>query len=163
MDTEHPSIAHFRTTLTALGGAGRIVVLPESVHTAALAAEALGCEVGAIANSLVFTAPDPTTGAREPVLVLTSGAHRVDTAKVAALLAVEDLRRADPALVKERTGQVIGGVSPFAHPAPIPTYLDVALREHEVIWAAAGHPAAVFSATYPELLAMTGATEIEVA
>jgi prolyl-tRNA editing enzyme YbaK/EbsC (Cys-tRNA(Pro) deacylase) len=161
-DGEHPSIAHFRTTLTALGGAGRIVVLPESVHTAALAAEALGCEVGAIANSLLFTTYDPLEGGGEPVLVLTSGAHRVDTAKVAALIGVAELRRAKPEFVKEKTGQVIGGVSPFAHPAPIPTYLDTALKQYDVVWAAAGHPAAVFSATYAELLAMTDAIELEV-
>ena len=108
---EHPSIARFRAELERLGGTGRIVVLPDSVHTAALAAEALGCEVGAIANSLVFDAG----GA--PVLILTSGAHRVDTAKVAAALGVERLGRAKPEFVREHTGQVIGGVSPIAHPA----------------------------------------------
>jgi prolyl-tRNA editing enzyme YbaK/EbsC (Cys-tRNA(Pro) deacylase) len=161
MEREHPSIAHFRTTLTALGGAGRIVVLPDSVHTAALAAEALGCEVGAIANSLLFAAPNES-GASEPILILTSGAHRVDVEKVAATIGVTQLRRAKPEFVKEKTGQVIGGVSPFAHPAPIRTYLDPTLRQYEVVWAAAGHPAAVFSATYAELLAMTGAEEIEV-
>ncbi len=160
MDREHPSIAHFRTTLTALGGAGRIVVLPDAVHTAALAAEALGCEVGAIANSLLFTAPDADGG--EPILILTSGAHRVDTDKAARQIGVTELRRAKPEFVLEKTGQVIGGVSPFAHPTPIRTYLDPALRQYEVVWAAAGHPAAVFSATYAELLAMTAATEIEV-
>ena len=162
MDSEHPSIAHFRTTLTALGGAGRIVVLPDSVHTAALAAEALGCEVGAIANSLLFAAHDENGAVGEPILILTSGAHRVDLEKVAAAIGVGELRRAQPEFVKEKTGQVIGGVSPFAHPAPIRTYLDPALRQYEVVWAAAGHPAAVFSATYPELLAMTDAIEIEV-
>ncbi|RNL65015.1 YbaK/EbsC family protein [Nocardioides marmoriginsengisoli] len=162
MDSEHPSIAHFRTTLTALGGAGRIVVLPDSVHTAALAAEALGCEVGAIANSLLFAARQDDGGTDEPILILTSGAHRVDLEKVAATIGVGQLRRAKPEFVKEKTGQVIGGVSPFAHPAPIRTYLDPTLRQYDVIWAAAGHPAAVFSATYAELLAMTDATEIEV-
>lgn len=158
---EHPSIARFRAALTRAGGQGRIVVLPDSVHTAALAAEALGCEVGAIANSLVFTVPTED-GAGEPVLILTSGAHRVDTDKVAALIGVDALRRAKPEFVKERTGQVIGGVSPIAHPAPIATYLDPSLRRFPELWAAAGHPAAVFSTTYDELAAMTGATEIEV-
>jgi prolyl-tRNA editing enzyme YbaK/EbsC (Cys-tRNA(Pro) deacylase) len=158
---EHPSIARFRAALTRAGGQGRIVVLPDSVHTAALAAEALGCEVGAIANSLVFTVPTED-GAGEPVLILTSGAHRVDTDKVAALIGVDALRRAKPEFVKERTGQVIGGVSPIAHPAPIATYLDPSLRRFPELWAAAGHPAAVFSTTYDELATMTGATEIEV-
>lgn len=157
---EHPSIAHFRSQLAALGGSGRIVVLPDSVHTAALAAEALGCEVGAIANSLLFAAP--ADDGDMPVLVLTSGAHRVDVEKVAGLVGVETLRRAKPDFVKQSTGQVIGGVSPIAHPAPIRTYLDVALRSYDELWAAAGHPAAVFSTSYDELLTLTGATEIEV-
>ena len=154
--TEHASVARFRTELIARGGTGRIVVLPDSVHTAALAAEALGCEVGAIANSLLFDA-----GGR-PVLVLTSGAHRVDTGKVAQLLGVGAVRRAKPEFVREHTGQVIGGVSPIGHPAPVPTYVDSWLRRYDVLWAAAGHPAAVYSTTFEELTAMTGATEIEV-
>jgi prolyl-tRNA editing enzyme YbaK/EbsC (Cys-tRNA(Pro) deacylase) len=153
---EHPSVARFRTELRSRGGTGDIVVLPASVHTAALAAEALGCEVGAIANSLLFD------GDGRPVLVLTSGSHRVDTGKVAAELGLGALRRATPDFVRTHTGQVIGGVSPLGHPAPVPTYLDTALRRHPEIWAAAGHPAAVFSTTYDELLAMTRATELEV-
>ncbi|GAW54177.1 YbaK/prolyl-tRNA synthetase associated domain-containing protein [Nocardioides sp. PD653] len=133
-----------------------MVILPDSVHTAALAAEALGCEVGAIANSLLFDADG------SPVLILTSGAHRVDTHKVAGLVGVTELKRASPEFVREHTGQVIGGVSPIAHPAPVPTYLDSWLRRYDVVWAAAGHPAAVFSTTFDELASMTGAPEIEV-
>jgi prolyl-tRNA editing enzyme YbaK/EbsC (Cys-tRNA(Pro) deacylase) len=158
---EHPSISRFRSELTTRRGRGRIVVLPETVHTAALAAEALGCEVGAIANSLLFAATT-LTGDTEPVLILTSGAHRVDTAKVAAAVGVSALRRAAPDFVREHTGQVIGGVSPIAHPRRIRTFLDPTLRTYDEIWAAAGHPAAVFSTTYDELRAMTGAEEIEV-
>jgi prolyl-tRNA editing enzyme YbaK/EbsC (Cys-tRNA(Pro) deacylase) len=154
---EHASISRFRDALSAKGGRGRIVTLPDSVHTAALAAEALGCEVGAIANSLLFDAEG------EPLLILTSGSHRVDTAKVAAAIGVGSLARAKPEFVRAHTGQVIGGVSPIAHPSRIRTYLDPWLRQYDEIWAAAGHPAAVFSTTYDELLAMTGATEIEVA
>ncbi|MEI5673747.1 MULTISPECIES: YbaK/EbsC family protein [Nocardioides] len=157
MTTEHPTITRFRDEHARRGGTGEVVILPDSVHTAALAAEALGCEVGAIANSLLFDA-----GGR-PVLILTSGAHRVDTAKVAADIGVERLKRATPEFVREHTGQVIGGVSPIGHPAPVPTYLDPWLRRHEVVWAAAGHPAAVFSTTVDELLALTEATEIDVA
>jgi len=159
--SEHPSVALFRRDLESRGGRGRIVVLPDSVHTAALAAEALGCEVGAIANSLLF-AGATDTGETVPVLILTSGAHRVDTAKVAASVGVRALERATPAFVREHTGQVIGGVSPIAHPRPIRTFLDTTLRRYAEIWAAAGHPAAVFSTTYDEVLAMTGAEEIEV-
>jgi prolyl-tRNA editing enzyme YbaK/EbsC (Cys-tRNA(Pro) deacylase) len=152
---EHPSITRFRDALTAAGGTGEIRVLLDSVHTAALAAEALGCEVGAIANSLLFD------GGGRPVLILTSGAHRVDTALVAETTG--PLARADKDFVRTHTGQVIGGVSPIAHPAPIPTFIDPWLREHPVVWAAAGHPAAVFSTTFDELVRMTGARELQVA
>lgn len=157
MTTDHPAITRFKDAHSLRGGTGRIVTLPESVHTAALAAEALGCPVGAIANSLLFDARGV------PVLILTSGDHRVDTAKSAATIGVEKLKRATPEFVREHTGQVIGGVSPIGHPAPVATYLDAWLRRYDVIWAAAGHPAAVFSTTYDELLSLTGATEIEVA
>jgi prolyl-tRNA editing enzyme YbaK/EbsC (Cys-tRNA(Pro) deacylase) len=156
MTTEHPTITRFRDEHARRGGTGEIVILPDTVHTAALAAAALGCEVGAIANSLLFDA------AGDPVLVLTSGAHRVDTAKVAATIGVPALKRASPDFVRVHTGQVIGGVSPIGHPGAVPTYLDPWLRRHPVVWAAAGHPAAVFSTTVEELLALTGATEIDV-
>jgi prolyl-tRNA editing enzyme YbaK/EbsC (Cys-tRNA(Pro) deacylase) len=156
MSAEHAAVTRFKEAHSAAGGGGRIVILPDSVHTAALAAEALGCEVGAIANSLLFDA------AGTPVLILTSGAHRVDTSATAARIGVPGLKRATPEFVREHTGQVIGGVSPLAHPSPVPTYLDPALRQYDQIWAAAGHPAAVFSTTYDELLAMTGAVEVDV-
>ncbi len=135
-------------------------MLPDSVHTAQLAAEALGCEVGAIANSLLFTVPT-ADGDGDPLLLLTSGAHRVDTAKVAAELGIAEIRRAKPDFVRRHTGQVIGGVSPFDHPTPVRTYLDPWLRRYDEIWAAAGHPAAVFSSTFEELQQLTGAAELE--
>ncbi len=156
MSNEHSAIAHFRSELERRGGTGRIVVLPDSVHTAALAAQALGCEVGAIANSLLFDADG------QPVLILTSGAHRVATDRVAERIGVSALRRATPDFVRAHTGQVIGGVSPIGHPAQVPTYIDPWLRKYDEVWAAAGHPAAVFSSSFDELVAMTGATETEV-
>jgi prolyl-tRNA editing enzyme YbaK/EbsC (Cys-tRNA(Pro) deacylase) len=156
MTPEHPSITHFREEHARRGGTGEVVILPDTVHTAALAAAALGCEVGAIANSLLFDADG------DPVLILTSGAHRVDTAKAAAAVGVAALRRASPDFVRAHTGQVIGGVSPIGHPTQVPTYLDPWLRRHEVVWAAAGHPAAVFSTDVGELLRLTGAAEIDV-
>jgi prolyl-tRNA editing enzyme YbaK/EbsC (Cys-tRNA(Pro) deacylase) len=156
MVPEHPAIARFRSVLAAGGGTGRVVVLPDTVHTAALAAEALGCEVGAIANSLLFDAGG------SPVLILASGSHRVDTTKAAAGIGVPALRRARPEFVREHTGQVIGGVSPIGHPEPLPTYIDPWLRRHEALWAAAGHPAAVFSTSFDELVRMTGAVETDV-
>jgi prolyl-tRNA editing enzyme YbaK/EbsC (Cys-tRNA(Pro) deacylase) len=156
MSREHPSITSFKNALERAGGTGRVVVLPDSVHTAALAAKALGCEVGAIANSLVFDADG------SPVLILTSGAHRVDTGKVAAALGIKKLGRADADFVRKHTGHSIGGVSPIDHPAPVPTYLDRELRRYDEIWAAAGHPSAVFNTTYAELMSLTDAHEIEV-
>ncbi len=160
MSTEHPGITRFREEHARRGGTGEVVILPASVHTAALAAEALGCEVGAIANSLVFESDPGDHGS--PILILTSGAHRVDVAATAQRIGSGRLGRADAEFVRHHTGQVIGGVSPIGHPAPVPTYLDSWLRRHEVVWAAAGHPAAVFSTTVEELLALTGATEIDV-
>jgi prolyl-tRNA editing enzyme YbaK/EbsC (Cys-tRNA(Pro) deacylase) len=154
--SEPAAVTRFKEAHAAVGGGGRVVILPDTVHTAVLAAEALGCEVGAIANSLLFDAEGT------PVLILTSGSHRVDTGVTAERIGVPALRRAAPEFVREHTSQVIGGVSPLGHPSPVATYLDVALRRYDEIWAAAGHPAAVFSTTYDELLAMTGATEVEV-
>ncbi len=154
--SEHPSIHRFREELTRRGGEGRVVVLDASVHTAALAAQALGCEVGAIANSLLFEVDGG------PLLVLTSGAHRVDTAKVSAHLGSGRLRRATPEFVREHTGQVIGGVSPLGHPAPVRTCIDRSLQAYDVLWAAAGHPAAVFSTSYDELVRLTGAQPLDV-
>jgi prolyl-tRNA editing enzyme YbaK/EbsC (Cys-tRNA(Pro) deacylase) len=127
------------------------------VHTAAAAAQALGVEVGQIANSLIFDADG------EPLLVLTSGAHRVDTAKLAADLGVTKLKRATPEFVREHTGQAIGGVAPVGHPHPVRTLLDVSLRRYDVIWAAGGVPQAVFPITYDQLLTLTKATEADVA
>ena len=124
---EHQSISRFRAAWFSAGGTGRIVVLPESVHTAALAARALGCEIGAIANSLLF---DSGNG---PILILTSGAHRVDTAKVAANIGVARLRRASADFVREHTGPIIWGVSPLDNPPPIPTYGDRALKHYREI------------------------------
>jgi prolyl-tRNA editing enzyme YbaK/EbsC (Cys-tRNA(Pro) deacylase) len=158
----HPNVVAVQDALdsagarTADGNAPGVVLLDDAVHTAAAAAAALEVEVGQIANSLIFDAGG------EPLLVLTSGAHRVDTAKVAAELGVQKLGRAKPEFVREHTGQTIGGVSPIAHPAPVPTYIDPWLRKYDEVWAAAGHASAVFNTTYDELVEMTGATELEV-
>ncbi|MGR6321148.1 YbaK/EbsC family protein [Micromonospora soli] len=139
------------------GDPSQVRLLPEAVHTAAAAAEALGVGVGAIANSLVFDA-DAT-----PLLVLTSGAHRVDTAGLAASIGVTRLRRATPEFVRQHTGQVIGGVAPVGHPRPLRTLVDTALEAYGEVWAAGGVPQAVFPTTYAELLRITGGTAAEVA
>jgi prolyl-tRNA editing enzyme YbaK/EbsC (Cys-tRNA(Pro) deacylase) len=121
----------------------------EPVPTAAAAAEALGCEVGAIANSLVFDADG------EPLLVLASGAHRVDTGKIAALVGADRVRRAGPEFVLAATGQEVGGVAPVGHPAPLRTVVDTDLAAHPVLWAGAGDHHTMFAATYQELVRVT--------
>ena len=142
--------------LAAAGAGGQVRRLPEAATTAAAAAAQLGVEVGAIANSLVFDADG------EPLLVLTSGAHRVDTARVAALVGVGALRRATPEFVREATGQPIGGVAPVGHPRPLRTLVDTDLDRYDRVWAAAGIPHTVFPTTYGELLRITGGTPAEV-
>ncbi|BCJ51084.1 aminoacyl-tRNA deacylase [Actinoplanes sp. NBRC 14428] len=151
----HPNVLAVRA---ALGDtAPEMVVFDEGVHTAAAAAAALGVEIGQIANSLIFEADG------EPLLVLTSGAHRVDTKKVAAALGLAELGRATPEFVREHTGQPIGGVAPVGHPRPVRTLVDVELALYDEIWAAGGVPRAVFPITYPELLRVTDGTPMDVA
>ncbi len=151
------SAQHVARELAAIGVAGEVRELPEPAPTAATAAAQLGCDVGAIANSLVFDAD----GA--PLLVLTSGAHRVNTAKVGAELGIDTLRRADPDFVYASTGQRIGGVAPVGHPRTIATIVDSALRAYDVVWAAAGHPRAVFPTSFTELIRITSGRGMDVA
>jgi prolyl-tRNA editing enzyme YbaK/EbsC (Cys-tRNA(Pro) deacylase) len=146
----------FSRVLRELGVSGPVRELPEPAPTAAAAAAQLGCEVGAIANSLVFSADGG------PLLIMTSGAHRVDTAKAAALAGVATVRRADAGSVRAWTGQAIGGVAPVGHPQPIHTLVDTWLDRHETIWAAAGHPHTVFPTTYAELLRITAGRPADV-
>jgi len=128
-----------------------------STRTAVDAAAALGCDVGAIASSLVFMA------GKEPVLIMTSGAHRVDVKLVATAANLAPLRRATPEEVRAATGQPIGGVAPVGHPFPLRTLVDRDLSRYATIWASAGTPHAVFSTTYDQLLAMTGGSTVQVA
>jgi prolyl-tRNA editing enzyme YbaK/EbsC (Cys-tRNA(Pro) deacylase) len=157
MPLRHPTVARVAEVLRAAGATGTPLALDEDAPTAATAAAQLGCEVGAIANSLVFQ----TQG--EPLLVMTSGAHRVDTGKVATLLGVNRLDRADPEFVRLHTGMAIGGVAPVGHPEPIRTLVDIDLARYPVVWAAAGHPHTVFPTSYTELLSITGGAAAEVA
>ncbi|WP_329093276.1 YbaK/EbsC family protein [Actinomadura citrea] len=152
----HPNAEIVAKALLDLGATGAIVELPDSARTAQAAAEQLGCEVGAIANSLVFDADG------SPLLVMTSGAHRVDTVKVAALVGAAKVRRASPDFVREATGQPIGGVAPVGHPEPIPTLVDIWLERYDEVWAAGGHPHTVFPTSYGELLRITGGAPAEV-
>jgi len=148
--------SQFATVLSSLGVPGEVREFPEAVPTAVAAAAQLGCEVGAIANSLVFAADG------EPLLVMTSGAHRVDTELVAAALGLSSVERANAKSVRAWTGQVIGGVGPVGHPAPIRTLVDNWLARYSVVWAAAGHPHTVFPTSFAELLRITGGTAADV-
>lgn len=154
-DRTHPAVSIVEQTLRDRGAQGEVTWLDDAARTAALAAEALGIEVGAIANSLVFTLDG------EPTLILTSGAHRVDTAWVGERLGGR-LKRADAEVVKAATGQVIGGVAPVGHPEPIRTYVDEALAAYPEVWAAAGHAHTVFPTTFEELVRVTGGQVIAV-
>jgi prolyl-tRNA editing enzyme YbaK/EbsC (Cys-tRNA(Pro) deacylase) len=162
----HRNVSLVTDALLAAGAdparVARLVVLPDAVATAAAAAAALGVEVGAIANSLVCETTSPGYDGA-PLLVLTSGAHRVDTGKVAALLGVERVRRASPEFVRAATGQVIGGVAPVGHPAPLRTLVDRALEAYDEVWAAGGIPHAVFPTTFAELVTVTGGVVADVA
>ena len=162
--TDHPSVVRVREALAAYGASGAVVTLDEIAPTAASAAGQLGIGVAQIANSLVFAVPDDAApGGRRALLVLTSGAHRVDTRKVAALVGAPRLERADPEFVRERTGFAIGGVAPVGHSAPLQTLVDVALAEHDQVWASAGHPRTVFPTSFEELVRITGGQATEVA
>jgi prolyl-tRNA editing enzyme YbaK/EbsC (Cys-tRNA(Pro) deacylase) len=152
----HPSVVRVTDRLAELGATGSVKVLDGSARTAAQAAEQLGIEAAQIANSLVFSAD----GA--PLLVLASGGHRVDTAKVAALVGAASVDRADADFVRSHTGFAIGGVAPVGHPEPLRTLVDTELERYDVVWAAAGHPHSVFPTTYDELLRITGGTPADV-
>jgi prolyl-tRNA editing enzyme YbaK/EbsC (Cys-tRNA(Pro) deacylase) len=145
----HPAVAKVRLALQQHGIDPEVRWFDDAATTAQAAAHALGIEIGAIANSLIFT----LDGA--PLLVLTSGAHRVDTAWLGERLG-GTIGRAAKDQVKEATGQVIGGVAPVGHPSPIRTLVDVDLATYPVVWAAAGHAHTVFPTSFAELLRITG-------
>jgi prolyl-tRNA editing enzyme YbaK/EbsC (Cys-tRNA(Pro) deacylase) len=152
------AVQRVRDALRALGAEGEVRTFTEAVPTAAAAAERLGCPVGAIANSLVFAV------AGEPILVLTSGAHRVDTARVATHLGVgrNKVKRAGPDLVLAATGQPVGGVAPVGHPRPVPTVVDSALAAFDTVWAGAGDKHSMFPTSHDELVRITGGSVLDV-
>ncbi|WP_433207467.1 YbaK/EbsC family protein [Nocardia sp. CA-107356] len=155
-DKLHPNALRVAEALRTHDAEPTIVVLPESAPTAAAAAAQLGCEIGAIANSLIFDADG------SPLLVLTSGAHRVDVELVARHAAVRKVRRATPEFVRDATGQPIGGVAPVGHPAHVRTFVDNWLAKYEVVWAAGGHPHTVFPTNFDELVRITDGTPVDV-
>ena len=132
-------------------------ILSDSARTAQEAADALGILVGQVASSIVFKLDDES-----PLLVITSGRHRVDTKLVAEKLGIAKLHRVDADYVKEKSGFSIGGVSPVGWINPATILIDEALNDYEVVWAAAGHPHSVYPTTFAELIQATGATPMVV-
>lgn len=154
--TLDPIVENVCEALLAAGLADTVIVVPDSVATAATAAAALGCDVGAIANSLIFECGG------EPLLILASGGAKVDTKKVARENGLPKITRATPDFVLEHAGQPVGGVAPLGHPQRLRAFLDTELQQHPVLWAGAGSHQAMLSISYQELLKATGASETTV-
>ncbi len=155
---EKSAVKRVKQALISNGLSTEITVLTESARSAVEAASALGIEVGQIASSIIFKLSD-----QKPLLVITSGRHRVDTELVADKLGIDNLDRVDADYVKENSGFSIGGVAPigWSNPPAI-VIIDEALSEYEVVWAAAGHPHAVFPSSFNELKSIANATALVV-
>ena len=150
---EKAAVKRFKEAADSLGVKGEINILADTARTAIDAANGLGIEVGQIASSLIFKLPSGN-----PLLIITSGRHRVDTDLVAKNLNIPELGRADANYVKEVSGYSVGGVSPLGWISkPEIILIDEALSDYDVVWAAAGHPHAVYPTTYDELIQCTGA------
>jgi prolyl-tRNA editing enzyme YbaK/EbsC (Cys-tRNA(Pro) deacylase) len=154
---EKAAVKRVIAALANHGLTGEVHVLSDSARTAQEAASALGIEVGQIASSLIFKLPD-----NSPLLIITSGRHRVDTDLVAKNLGIEKLGRVDADYVKEQSGFSIGGVAPIGWVSPATILIDQVLNDYDVVWAAAGHPHAVYPTTYAELIQCTGAQPMNV-
>lgn len=152
-----PSAQTVQNALHQQGFTNQVIELPASTRTAVEAAVAVGCEVAQIAKSLIFRGA--TTG--KAILIIASGSNRVNEKAMVAHVG-EKLQRADADFVREQTGFVIGGVPPLAHAHPLETYIDADLWQYANIWAAAGHPNAVFPLTPDELAAMTKGTVVSI-
>jgi prolyl-tRNA editing enzyme YbaK/EbsC (Cys-tRNA(Pro) deacylase) len=155
---EKAAVKRFQEAATKLGVKGEVNILSETARTAVDAANGLGIEVGQIASSLIFKLPSGN-----PLLIITSGRHRVDTDLVAKNLGIPELGRADANYVKEVSGYSVGGVSPIGWTSqPEMTLIDQALNDYPVVWAASGHPHAVYPTSFDELIACTGASPMVV-
>ena len=154
--TEQQSVIKVREALALLGARGEVRALADSARTAQEAADALGIEVGQIASSLIFLADG------QPILVIASGGHRVDTMTLATILEVSEIKKANADEVRKATGFAIGGVAPVGHPHPLRTIVDIALSRFDEVWAAGGHPHYVFPTSYDELLRITAGAAAEV-
>lgn len=154
---EKAAVKRVMVALLHHGLNGQIRVLSDSARTAQEAAAALGVEVGQIASSLIFKLTDGS-----PLLVITSGRHRVDTDLVSSNLEIPTLDRVDADYVKEKSGFSIGGVAPIGWLSPARVVIDIALNDYEIVWAAAGHPHAVYPTTFAELIQATDGQPIKV-
>lgn len=152
-----PSARKVQEELARLGYTCTVVEHAEPTRTAQEAAERAGCSLGQITKSLIFRG----TATGKPILVLTSGANRVDEKRISGY-AGEPIVRADPEFVRSVTGFAIGGVPPIAHAAEMTTYLDEDLLVFDAIWAAAGTPNAIFELTPDDLRRMTGGLAVRV-
>jgi prolyl-tRNA editing enzyme YbaK/EbsC (Cys-tRNA(Pro) deacylase) len=157
MSTLSPSARRVQEALDALGMPGRVIEMDRTTRSASDAAAAVGCSVGQIVKSLVFKAA--VSG--RAVLALTSGANRVDEARLARALG-EPTAKADADFVRRASGFAIGGVPPIGHAEPMVVFVDEDLLAHETIWAAAGTPQAVFRLTPQELRTITNGRVIRV-
>ncbi|MEF3306835.1 YbaK/EbsC family protein [Paenibacillus sp. GYB003] len=151
------SARRVQALLNEAGYAITVVELPDSARTAKEAADAIGCEAAQIAKSIIFR----LAASDKPALVVASGTNRIDERKIAELLG-DKPEKADAAFVRERTGYVIGGVAPIGHSEPVVTLIDEDLLRYETLWAAAGHPKAVFALTPRQLIEMTGGQVVAV-
>lgn len=153
-----PSVQKVQRALHAAGVEAGIVMLADAARTSQQAADALGIEIGQIAKSLVFRARD----SGRAVLIIASGARRVDERKVAQLIG-EKIERAAPEFVRERTGYAIGGIPPLGHATPLLVLLDRSLEGYETVWGAAGHPHSVFPIAPAVLFRIAGGRVEDVA
>ncbi|HXP74979.1 MAG TPA: YbaK/EbsC family protein [Stellaceae bacterium] len=151
-----PAAQRVQELLRAAGSEAQVKQLPVTARTAVDAAAAIGCAVAQIAKSLVFKARGG-----KPVLVIASGVNRVNEGKIAAALG-EPIGKVDANFVRDTTGYAIGGVAPIGHATPPRIFIDEDLRQHAILWAAAGHPHAVFPSSPAELERLTRGTVIEV-
>ena len=153
----HPNGERVRAALDGRGVTSPIVETLDPSPTAAAAAAQLDIDIGQVANSLIFDVDG------DPILVMTSGAHRVDTRRLAQFLGANEVRRPDAVFVRTHTGQPIGGVAPVGHPAPLRTIVDTKLGDWPVVWAAGGHPHYVFATSFEELVRITNGVPFSVA
>lgn len=152
---ENSAVTRVAEALAAAGHPCDLRTFESPVPTATAAAAMLGCDVGAIANSLIFEE------AGEPVLILASGAHRVVTNVVSSRLGLGPIRRATPEFVLAHTGQLVGGVAPVGHPRPLRTVIDLWLEPFDVVWAGAGDEHSMFATSFSQLVRLTGGIPLD--